>query len=64
MTKRYKIFVSIVAFVFSICATGIGFGLVGGSSISFGLRVVCNMFFMMQTLTTCWVVGALFRREK
>lgn len=62
MTKGYKIFVSILALVFSFGAMGIGFGFVGSSTLSFGMRIVCNLFFAMQTLTTCWVIGALFRK--
>ena len=34
MTKGYKIFISILAIIFSLGATGIGCGIVDGSSLN------------------------------
>ena len=64
MTKGYKIMISVLAIVCSFGATGIGCGFVGMSSLKLGLRLVCDFFFIMQSIATCWVVIALFRKEK
>lgn len=64
MTKTYKILISILALIFSVGSTCIGFGLVGSSTLDFGIRVFCNFFFLMQTIITCWVIIGLFRKGK
>lgn len=64
MTKQYKIVISILALVFSIGAFCIGAGLIGHSNLDFGTTWFCHMFFLMQAVTTSWVVGALVRKEK
>ena len=62
MKKEYRIFISILALVFSIGATCIGFGLVGSSSLKFGMKFVCDFFFLMQTVATCWIVIELLKK--
>lgn len=64
MTKSYKILISILALLFSVGATCIGFSFVGSSTLGFGTRFLCDFFFLMQTIATCWVVIGLFRKEK
>lgn len=64
MTKQYKILISILALLFSIGATCIGFSFVGSSALDFGTRFICDFFFLMQAISTCWVVIGLFRKEK
>lgn len=64
MKKGYKIFISFIALFLSIGATCIGCGFVGNSTLSFGIKFVCNFFFIMQTIATCWVVIGLFRKGK
>ena len=58
MKKEYRIFISILALIFSIGATCIGFGLIGSSSLKF----VCDFFFLMQTVATCWIVIELLKK--
>lgn len=64
MKKGYKILISFIALVLSIGATCIGCGFVGSSTLSFGIKFVYDFFFIMQTIATCWVVIAFFRKEK
>ena len=64
MTKGYKIMISVLAIVRSFGDTGIGCGFVGMSSLKFGMRFVCDFFFIMQSIATCWVVIALIIKEK
>ena len=56
MRKEYKVLICILALIFSIGATCIGFGLIGSSSLKFGMKYVCDFVFLMQTIATCWVV--------
>lgn len=64
MTRTYKILISILALVFSVGATCIGFILVGSLSLGFWTRIFYNFFFLMQTVATCWTLIGLFRKEK
>ena len=43
-------------------ATCIGFGLIGSSSMKFGMKYVCDFVFLMQTIATCWVVIELLKK--
>ena len=60
MKKEYKVLICILALIFSIGATCIGFGLIGSSSMKFGMKYVC--VFLMQTIATCWVVKELLKK--
>ena len=67
MKKEYKVLICILALIFSIgatCigATCIGFGLIGSSSMKFGMKYVCDFVFLMQTIATCWVVIELLKK--
>ncbi len=42
MRKEYKVLICILALIFSIGATCIGFGLIGSSSLKFGMKYVCD----------------------
>jgi len=53
MKKEYKVLICILALIFSIGATYIGFGLIGSSSMKFGMKYVCDFVFLMQTIATC-----------
>lgn len=64
MGRKEKILVSTLALIFSAGAVGIGYALVGDNIRSFPLRFVCDFFFLMQFLTTIWVVIAVFRKKK
>lgn len=48
MKKEYKVLICILALIFSIGATCIGFGLIGSSSMKFGMKYVCDFVFLMQ----------------
>ena len=61
--KKYRIFISILALIFSIGATCIGFGLIGSSSLKFGMKYVCDFVFLMQTVATCRVVIELLKNK-
>lgn len=50
MKKEYKVLICILALIFSIGATYIGFGLIGSSSMKFGMKYVCDFVFLMQTI--------------
>lgn len=63
MTKGYRIMISILAILFSVWATGIGCALVVESSLRMGIRLVCDFFFIMQSIATCWVVIAMFKKR-
>lgn len=64
MRKKEKIVVCILAMLFSICAAGIGYGLVGDSSLPRWGRFACDFIFVMQFLATLWAVMAIFRKTK
>jgi len=49
--KNEKIFVCVLALLFSLCAVGIGYGLVGDSNLSRWERFVCDFIFIMQFLS-------------
>ena len=57
MRKEYKVLICILALIFSI-----GFGLIGSSSLKFGMKYVCDFVFLMQTIATCWVVIELLKK--
>lgn len=63
MSNRFKIVISVLAIIFSLAAAGIGFWFVGGTSLSFPLRFLCNFVFSMQFLATTWLVVAMFRKS-
>ena len=58
MKKEYKVLICILALIFSIGATYIGFGLIGSSS----MKYVCDFVFLMQTIATCWIVIELLKK--
>ena len=62
MEKEYRIFISILGLIFSIGATYIGFGLIGSSSMKFGMKYVCDFVFPMQTVATCRGVIELLKK--
>lgn len=62
MRKEYKVLICILALIFSIGATCIGFGLIGSSSMKFGMKYVCDFVFLMQTIATCWVIIELLKK--
>ena len=62
MRKEYKVLICILALIFSIGATCIGFGLIGSSSLKFGMKFVCDFFCLMQTVATCWVAIELLKK--
>ena len=62
MRKEYKVLICILALIFSIGATCIGSGLIGSSSLKFGMKFVCDFFFLMQTVATCWVAIELLKK--
>ena len=62
MKKEYKVLICILALIFSIGATCIGIGLIGSSSMKFGMKYVCDFVFLMQTIATCWVVIELLKK--
>lgn len=64
MRKNQKIFVCVLALLFSLCAVGIGYGLVGDSNLSRWERFVCDFIFIMQFLATMWTAAAVFRTTK
>lgn len=64
MNKSYKILVSVLSCIFSLLTTTIGFALVGGSNMSFPLRFLSNFIFLIQFVTTIWVVFALNKSSK
>lgn len=64
MRKKDKILVSVLALLFSACATGIGYGLVGDSSLSIMKRCLFDFVFIMQFLATLWTVIAVFRKPE
>lgn len=63
MKRGYKICIAVIAILSSIGAACIGVGFVGDSTLSFGMRFVCNFFFIMQAIATAWAVISLFRKE-
>lgn len=62
MKKEYKVLICILALISSIGATCIGFGLIGSSSLKFGMKFVCDFFFLMQTVATFWIVIELLKK--
>ena len=64
MDKKYKILYSILALIFSFGATGFGYVLLGNSSLDFTERFVYGFFFIMQFISTAWLVIAVFRKGK
>lgn len=63
MHKREKILVSVLALLFSACAAGIGYGLVGDSNLSMLKRYLFDFVFIVQFLATLWTVIAVFRQS-
>lgn len=63
MGKRYKLLISVLGLLFSLAAAGIGFGIVGASSLSQPMRFVSNFVFLMQGVSSVWVVIALYRKQ-
>ena len=63
MTKTYKIMICIIALIFSIGAACIRGGLVSSSTLALGMRFVYNFFFIMQVLSTIWIIIGMFRKE-
>ena len=57
MKKEYKVLICILALIFSIGATYIGFGLIGSSSMKFGMKYVCDFVFLMQTMQGCYRIA-------
>ena len=47
MKKEYKVLICILALIFSIGATCIGFGLIGSSSMKFGMKSDANNSYML-----------------
>ena len=64
MNGKYKILYSILALIFSLGATGFGYILLGNSSLDFIERFVYGFFFMMQFISTAWLVITVFRKDK
>lgn len=64
MSKEYKILISTLAIIFSLLATGIGYGFVSSSDLLFPQRLFCNGVFITQFVATAWCVIALFRKTK
>ena len=64
MSKKYKVLYSILALSFSLGATGFGYVLLGNSSLDFTERFVYGFFFIMQFISTAWLVIAIFRKGK
>ena len=63
MHNSYRILISVLAIVFSLAATCIGFALVGNLSI-FSAEVGCYLIFIMQFIATVWCVIFLGRTKK
>lgn len=64
MKKSYKILISIIAIVFGFLSAGMGFSLVAQTDFTFPIRVVLNFVFLMAPVSTAWLVGSLFRKQK
>lgn len=64
MSGKYKILYSILALIFSLGATGFGYILLGNSSLDFIERFVYGSFFIMQFISTVWLVITVFRKDK
>ena len=64
MSHGNKILYSVLALVFSFSAAGFGFILLGDSSLDFVERFIYGFFFMMQFVSTTWLVFAVFRKDK
>lgn len=61
---RNKIIYSVLALVFSLGAVGFGYVLLGSSGLDFAKRFMYGFFFMMQFISTAWLVTELFRKTK
>jgi len=64
MSRKNKILYGILALIFSLGATGLGFILLGNSSLDFIERFIYGFFFMMQFVSSAWLVITVFRKTK
>lgn len=63
MSKSHKILISVLSFIFSLLAACIGVSLVNSSDMTFGIRFLYDFIFMMQAISTIWVLIALHRKK-
>jgi len=64
MSRKHKVLYSILALIFSLGATGFGYILLGNSPLDFTERFIYGFFFIMQFISTAWLVIAVFRKGK
>ncbi len=63
MKNRDKLFISIIAVVFSISAAAIGYGLTGETAAAFPIRFLYGFVFSMTPMSVIWLVILLFQKR-
>ena len=60
MSKGYRILVAAIAIISSFAAAIIGCSYVWSAPLKFGMRFIGGFVFLLQLISTIWVVKALF----
>ena len=61
--KSYKVLLCIVTIVLSILASSLGFGLLEDSGMTFLMRFLCGLVFVMTPLSVIWLIIVLFKKK-
>lgn len=63
-SKKWKITISVLSIVSSILSTGLGYGFMGGSDITFTAQLICGFILQSTPIFVVLLLLLVWRKEK